>query len=80
MVVLYHGTALALQNMTWNGQQGFTNPPSNKLHSKGGVTVFYVSERNLTYFVVPKAGHMVPTTSPEASFHMAKYWLGHTED
>lgn len=80
MVVLYHGTSLALQNMTWNGRQGFENPPSNKLHSNGDVTVHYVSERNLTYFIVPRAGHMVPATSPEAAFHMAMYWLGRSSE
>lgn len=76
MVVLYHGTSLALQNMTWGGQQGFQHAPTRKLDTGGDHDVYYTSERNLTYFIVHKAGHMVPTFAPDASFRMVQYWLG----
>lgn len=76
MIVLYNGTALVLQNMTWHGKQGFQNPPTHKLPSTGDHEVHYQSERGLTFFIVHKAGHMLPTYAPEASFRMVQHLLG----
>lgn len=76
LIVLYPGTALALQNMTWHGQQGFQHPPRHKLMTNGKPEGFYQSERNLTFVVLDKAGHMLPTYAPGASFRLLQYWIG----
>lgn len=75
-VVLYNGTALALQNMTWHGKQGFQSPPKQKLLTNGQEEGYYQTERGLTFFVLEKAGHMLPRYAPGASFRLLEYLLG----
>lgn len=64
-----NGTLLALQNMTWNGAQGFQTPPSNNFFvpyhpeynlgflAGAGNLGTWVTERGLTFYTVQLAGH-----------------------
>ena len=64
-----NGTLLALQNMTWNGLQGFQTPPSNNFFvpyhpeynlgflAGAGDLGTWVTERGLTFYTVDLAGH-----------------------
>ena len=74
MILLFNGTLLTVQNMTFNGAQGFSSPPSEwdefivpdhselNLGSIAGSGVFgnYHTERGLTLCTVTQSGHMVP--------------------
>ncbi|KAI0051492.1 alpha/beta-hydrolase [Auriscalpium vulgare] len=76
--LLTEGTRLALQNMTWNGKQGFQSAPQpDTLIVDGvGATGFMQSERGLTYYEVSLTGHMVPQFNPKAAFQSMQYLLG----
>ena len=64
-----NGTLLALQNMTWNGLQGFQTAPSNSFFvpyhpeynlgflAGAGDLGLWVTERGLTFYTVDLAGH-----------------------
>ena len=64
-----NGTLLALQNLTWNGDQGFSSPPTTPFFvpyhpeynggslSGAGELGVYVYERGLTFYTVELAGH-----------------------
>ena len=72
-ILLYNGTLMAIQNMTWNGQQGFQQGPStfkdfyvpyHEEYQQGsiaasGVMGKYHTERGLTLVTVELSGHMV---------------------
>ncbi|KAH9917770.1 Alpha/Beta hydrolase protein [Fomitopsis serialis] len=77
-VLISEGTRIALQNMTWNGMQGFQTPIANDSFIVDGVgalgTAHY--ERGLAYFEVELSGHMVPEFSPAAAYQIMEYLLG----
>ncbi|EPS94281.1 hypothetical protein FOMPIDRAFT_1055219 [Fomitopsis schrenkii] len=77
-VLISEGTRIALQNMTWNGQQGFQTPIANDSFIVDGMgalgTAHY--ERGLAYFEVELSGHMVPEFSPVAAYEIMEYLLG----
>lgn len=64
-----NGTLLAIQNMTWNGLQGFQTPPETDFFvpyhpeynggslAGAGILGNYVYERGLTFYTVELAGH-----------------------
>ncbi|OAX79357.1 hypothetical protein ACJ72_06330 [Emergomyces africanus] len=91
-VLLAQGTLLTIQNMTWNGFQGFTAEPSSPLfvpyHEDGpvpsyagaGVMGTYRTERGLTYAELFLAGHMGPQNSPAASYRLVEFLLGRIDD
>ena len=68
-VLMTNGTLLALQNMTWNGAQGFSEPPTvdfyvpyHKEYNQGalsgaGIVGSYRTERGLTFAIVQLSGH-----------------------
>lgn len=70
-----NGTLLALQNMTWNGHQGFSAPPSDDFvvpaHANwqaatvvgSGIVGKTRTERGLTFFGVDGSGHMSKSTT-----------------
>ncbi|KAL9122525.1 MAG: hypothetical protein Q9187_000925 [Circinaria calcarea] len=62
------GTELVIQNMTWNGHQGFQSPPNKPFIVDGEVAGNWGAERNLTYHRFLSAGHMVPSDQPAAAF------------
>ncbi|KAI0820726.1 Alpha/Beta hydrolase protein [Trametes gibbosa] len=77
-ILIADGTRILIQNMTWNGLQGFQRPiPVDSFVVDGmGALGSTHTERGLTYFEVSLAGHMVPQFSPKASFQIMEYLLG----
>ncbi|KAK2467440.1 hypothetical protein APHAL10511_000675 [Amanita phalloides] len=77
-VLISDGARIAIQNMTWAGQQGFQtaiaedNFVVNGIGSVGNVH----QERGLTYYEVILSGHMVPQFSPWSGFQSMQYLLG----
>jgi len=92
MILIWNGTLLAIQNMTWNGAQGFSVPPSqwddfyvpyhveyeNQLGSLAGAGIMgqYHTERGLTQVTVDLSGHMVPQYAPSAAYRQLEFLLG----
>ena len=82
---------LMIQNMTFNGAQGFSRPPldeffvpyhtrtSNSTLAGAGVYGVTHTERNLTWVEVSLAGHMVPQFAPTAAYRMLEYLLGRVD-
>jgi carboxypeptidase D len=56
-LIVTNGSALALQNFVWNGQQGFTKKPSADVVADGKVWGKYITQRNLTFIEYFAAGH-----------------------
>jgi carboxypeptidase D len=96
MILLWNGTLLATQNMTWNGAQGFSTPPSewddfyvpyhveyeNQLGSIAGAGVMgqYHTERGFTLVTVDLSGHMIPQYAPSAAYRQLEFMLGRIPD
>lgn len=57
--LITNGTALALQNLTWNGAQGFSKPPFTPIFdvdkNQRGLAV---TERGLTFAAIKGSGHL----------------------
>jgi len=67
-VLLVNGTLMAIQNMTWGGQQGFQEAPSKQFsipYEDQGVMGRVHTERGLTFMDVKLSGHMVPGKSKD---------------
>ncbi|KAH9856035.1 alpha/beta-hydrolase [Lenzites betulinus] len=81
-ILIAEGTRIVIQNMTWNGQQGFQEPiqPDSLIVDGMGALGTAHSERGLTYFEVALSGHMVPQFSPKAAFHIMEYLMGFREN
>lgn len=77
-ILISEGTRIVLQNMTWNGTQGFQSPIANDSFIINGVGALGTAhtERGLTYIEVELSGHMVPQFSPLAAFQSMQYLLG----
>lgn len=78
-ILIADGTLMAIQNMTWAGQQGFSERPSRKFnvpHDMQGELGVWHEERGLTYVEVRLAGHMVPQYQPGAAYRHLEYLLG----
>ena len=85
---------MMIQNMTWNGAQGFSVPPSEwedfyvPYHSElnqgslAGAGNFgnWHTERGLTFCTVDLSGHMIPQYQPSAAYRQLEYLLGRIED
>jgi carboxypeptidase D len=86
MILMLNGTLATLQNLTWNGRQGFTtgltNPfyvpsvPMATIPSGSGKLGHWVSERGLTLSTVELSGHEVPEYQPAAAFRHLQLLLG----
>ena len=92
MILIYNGTLLAIQNMTFNGAQGFSVPPSKfdkfyvPYHNEydfelgttagAGVMGSTHTERGLTLVTVQMSGHMVPQYAPSAAYRHLEFLLG----
>ncbi|KAG1800310.1 Alpha/Beta hydrolase protein [Suillus plorans] len=72
------GDRIAIQNMTWNGMQGFQTPIADDSFIVDGVGAYgsMHSERGLTYYEVVLSGHMLPQFAPVASFQIMQYLMG----
>ncbi|KAF3901987.1 hypothetical protein ABW21_db0207967 [Orbilia brochopaga] len=82
-ILLADGSRIAIQNMTWGGQQGFQSPPSKKFmvpyEDQGELGVWH-TERKLTYVEIKLSGHMVPQYQPGAAYRHIEYLLGRVKD
>lgn len=93
-ILQYNGTLLAIQNMTWNGQQGFQQGPDSfndfyvpyhqdpQLGTLAGAGVMgqYHTERGLTLVTVELSGHMIPQYAPSAAYRHVEFLLGRIPD
>lgn len=93
-ILQYNGTLLAIQNMTWNGMQGFQEGPDQfddfyvpyhtdyQLGTLAGAGVMGQThtERGLTLVTVDLSGHMVPQYAPSAAYRHVEFLLGRIPD
>jgi carboxypeptidase D len=88
-ILIYEGTLLAIQNMTFGGSQGFSSAPEDdfivpnlypelSLSSLAGSGVMgkYHTEKKLTLVSITIAGHMVPQYAPSAAYRQVEFLLG----
>lgn len=83
-----NGTLMALQNLTWNGKQGFQKYPGKKFFvpyhpeynggalSAAGDVGLWGHERGLTFYQVELAGHELPGYAPGAGYRSIELLLG----
>ncbi|CAH0052024.1 unnamed protein product [Clonostachys solani] len=84
-----NGTLFGLQNVTWNGLQGFQKYPQDKefvvpYHneynggrlSEAGIVGNWGKERGLTYYEVQLAGHELPGYTAGAGYRTLELLLG----
>ncbi|GME29245.1 alpha/beta-hydrolase [Neofusicoccum parvum] len=88
MVLILNGTLLTLQNLTWNGAQGFSAPPDEPFYvpyhdapfeeSLSGAGVFgsWGADRGLTFVAIELAGHAVPGFTQAAGLRHLELLLG----
>ncbi|KAI5199758.1 alpha/beta-hydrolase [Aureobasidium subglaciale] len=90
-VLFANGTLATLQNLTWNGGQGFSVYPDrdfyvpvheHSMESMAGAGVMgrWVSERGLTFVLTELAGHFLPQGAPSAAYRQLEVLLGRIED
>ncbi|KAJ7690713.1 alpha/beta-hydrolase [Mycena rosella] len=77
-ILVAEGTRIAIQNMTWNGLQGFQTPivPETFAVKDMGVYGNEHTERGLTYVEFYFSGHMTPQFVPWAAFSTISFLLG----
>jgi len=77
-ILISEGTRVVIQNMTWNGLQGFQTPIEEDTFIVDGMGALgnMHSERGLTYYEVALSGHMVPQFSPRAAFQIMEFLMG----
>jgi len=90
-VLLYNGTLLAIQNMTFGGLQGFQTAPSADFYvpyhdeysyetlSSSGVMGVTHTERKLTWVYQSLSGHMVPQYQPSSAYRQLEFLLGRVD-
>lgn len=87
MVLMVNGSLMALQNLTWNGAQGFSEPLNKELfvpyHPQGflpqsgnGTFGHWTEDRGLIFSTVELAGHEVPGYQPGAGYRHLEKLLG----
>ncbi|CAD6567715.1 MAG: hypothetical protein CYPHOPRED_002019 [Cyphobasidiales sp. Tagirdzhanova-0007] len=77
-VLIANGTRLMIQNLTWNGMQGFQTPIETEnliLPGMGSMGNMH-TERGLLYAEVALSGHMIPQFVPIAAYQLLSYLLG----
>lgn len=87
-----NGTIFTLQNMTWNGVQGFQKYPTTPLYvpyhpeynrgalAGAGYQGVWVEERGLTFYTAQLAGHEMPGYTPGVGYRMLEVLLGRVQD
>jgi len=87
-----NGSLLVLQNVTWNGAQGFQAFPNNTFYvpyhpeynggalAGAGELGLWGTERGLTFYSVRLAGHELPGYSPGAAYRVIEKLLGRVQD
>lgn len=78
-LVLSEGVKLALQNLTWNGGQGFKEEANIPLYDLEGNqrAISTKLERGLRLVVVSDSGHMIPRDAPSFGLNAIFALLGH---
>jgi len=78
MILISEGTRIAIQNMTWNGMQGFQTPIEEETFSVKNMGTYgnTHTERGLTYVEFYFSGHMTPQFVPWAAFQTIQFLLG----
>ncbi|KAK2749605.1 hypothetical protein FQN57_005827 [Myotisia sp. PD_48] len=74
MLINNIGVELVLQNMTWNGAQGFQEKPHRQFGSgsSGAPVGLWTEERGLSYHLFYESGHAVPRDTPADMFEYLK--------
>ena len=92
MILSTNGTLLAIQNMTWNGAQGFHKFPSTPLYAPyhpeynggslagSGILGKWTHERGLTFYTSQLAGHQLPGYTPGVAYRMLEILLGRIDN
>ncbi|THG97171.1 hypothetical protein EW026_g4786 [Hermanssonia centrifuga] len=77
-ILVAEGTRIAIQNMTWNGLQGFQTPIEPDSFIVDGMGNFGTmhQERGLTFVEFSYSGHMTPQFVPWAAFQTIAFLLG----
>ncbi|KAL0934827.1 carboxypeptidase cpdS [Colletotrichum truncatum] len=86
-----NGTLMVLQNMTWNGQQGFDEFPNKSFflpaaytdlssQSATGKVGDWVEQRGLNFARVYTAGHELPEYAQGAGYRLLEKLLGRVSD
>lgn len=77
-ILIAEGTRIAIQNMTWNGAQGFQTPIEDETFRLKNIGVFgnTHTERGLTYVEFFYSGHMTPQFVPWAAYSTIAFLLG----
>ena len=90
-ILMRNGTLLSIQNLTWNGMQGFQAPIQDDFYvpyrasfqpstmAGAGVMGKTRTERGLTFFSVDLSGHMIPQYAPSAAYRSLEVLLGRVE-
>lgn len=93
-VLIKNGTLVMIQNMTFNGAQGFSKRPDDwntfyvPYHSElsqsslagSGDFGKWHTERGLTFSTVELSGHMVPQYAPSAAYRQLEFLLGRIDN
>ena len=93
-ILVMNGTIAMIQNMTFNGAQGFSTAPSEwqdffvPYHSESSLSDIagagnfgkWNTERGLTFTTVDLAGHMIPQYAPSAAYRQLEFLLGRIEN
>lgn len=88
-ILVPNGTLFAIQNVTWNGKQGFqAYPQQNEFYvpyhpeyndgrlSEAGYVGHWGEERGLTFYTVQLSGHELPGYAAGAGYRMLEKLLG----
>jgi carboxypeptidase D len=87
-ILLLNGTLMSIQNMTWNGKQGFQKKPKQDLYvpyhrelnqgtlAASGIMGVTHTERGLTWNEIFLSGHMVPQYQPSVAYRQMEFLLG----
>jgi len=76
VLIAHRGTEIVIQNTTFGGIQGFTVKPSTPWHDDAGNFAGIIrQERNWTYVLFNKAGHLVPANQPASAFTFVREFV-----
>lgn len=87
-----NGTLFAMQNVTWNGLQGFQEFPGKGMYvpyhpeynggrlSESGTVGLWGAERGVTFYQVQLAGHELPGYAAGSGYRMVEVLLGRVSD
>ncbi|PCG93900.1 Peptidase S10, serine carboxypeptidase [Penicillium occitanis (nom. inval.)] len=94
-LLFMNGSLATIQNMTWNGAQGFQSAPTEELFvpytagsqvdpvtwsGGGGILGTAHTERGLTFSSVYGSGHEIPQYVPGAAYRQLEFLLGRIDN